>query len=130
MTDIAELMQKRMALVEKLAALNSKQLLNTQARSGAEVELLACIEAIEASGESEAARARHAELEARYKAAVDACAACDQEWTALNDQLHVLDQELQVAQTTSEAELEAGPNTPPRESFGRPKVQTKVMRKR
>ena len=47
MTDFASLMQQRIALVEKLAALNSKQLLNTQTRSGIEVELLTCIEAIE-----------------------------------------------------------------------------------
>ncbi len=53
MNDVADLMQVRMALVEKLSALNSKQLLNTQIRSGIEIELLTCIETIERIGESE-----------------------------------------------------------------------------
>ena len=57
MTDMAERMQQRMALVEKLSALNAKQLQNTQARSGIEVELTACIESIEENGESKAALA-------------------------------------------------------------------------
>ena len=92
MTDIAELMQRRMALVEKLAALNSKQLQNTQARSGIEVELLACTERIERDGESDAALARQAELEARFRAAAAACADCDREIDELADQLTSLDQ--------------------------------------
>ncbi|MGI9417384.1 MAG: hypothetical protein ACR2RA_06045 [Geminicoccaceae bacterium] len=96
MTDMAELMQKRMALVAKLSALNSKQLSNTQARSGVEVELTACIEEIEQSGESAAARARQAELEARYKAAAAACADCDRELDALAEELTTLDQQMQA----------------------------------
>jgi cell division protein FtsB len=91
-TDFAELMQRRMALVERLAALNSKQLLNTQTRSGLEVELLACIEEIEANGESEVALARRAELEARYKAAAAACADCEREIDKLADDLDAFDQ--------------------------------------
>ena len=55
MTDFAELMQKRIALVEKLATLNARQLLNTQTRSGIEVELLTCVEAIERDAEPLAA---------------------------------------------------------------------------
>ncbi len=92
MTDIAELMQKRMALVEKLSALNSRQLSNTQARSGAEVELLACIEEIEQNGETCDNLARRADLEARCKAATAACVDCDREIEALTDQLDAFDQ--------------------------------------
>ena len=95
MTDIAELMQRRMALVERLAALNSRQLLNTQTRSGAEVELLACIEEIEAGGRNETARARHAELEARYKAAVAICEDCERDMDALAEDLAILDQQIE-----------------------------------
>ena len=94
MSDIARMMQKRMELVEKLAALNSKQLLNTQTRSGAEVELLACIEAIEVGGESKAALTRHAKLEARYKAAVVVCEDCERELDELAEQLNDLDNKL------------------------------------
>jgi hypothetical protein len=94
MNDIARLMQERMALVEKLAALNSKQLLNTQTRSGAEVELLACIELMESEGESEAALERHAELEGRYKAAVVVWEECERELDELADQLNALDNEI------------------------------------
>ena len=95
MSDIADLMQERMALVEKLSALNSKQLLNTQTRSGIEVELLTCIEAIERDGESEAALARRAELEARYKAAAEACADCEQALDDLAEDLTTLDQQIE-----------------------------------
>lgn len=91
MTDMAEQMQRRMALVEKLAALNSTQLRNTQARSGIEVELVACIEEIERNGESEETLARRTDLEARYKAAAAACADCDRELDDLADQLGRLD---------------------------------------
>ncbi|MEZ5932157.1 MAG: hypothetical protein R3F54_09425 [Alphaproteobacteria bacterium] len=94
MNDIARLMQKRMVLVEKLAALNSKQLSNTQKRSGLEVELLACIEEIEANGETAENLAQRAELEARYKAAIDACAACEQELDRLAEQMTRLDREI------------------------------------
>lgn len=93
MSDKAELMQKRMALVEKLSALNSKQIQNTQARSGIEVELAACIEDIKRNGESEAALARRAELEARYKAATAAGVDCDRELDRLTDELNALDQQ-------------------------------------
>ncbi len=126
----AELMAERMVLVEQLAALNSKQLLNTQTRAGIEIELESCLEEIKHQGSTSENVARRAELEDRLRAAVDACATCDQEWTALNDQLHFLDQELQGAQTTTETELVAGSNTPSRASHGRPRVETKVMRKR
>ncbi len=91
MSDMAE-MQKRMALVEKLSALNSKQLQNTQARSGIEVELAACIDDIEENGGSEAAHVRRADLETSYKAAVAACADCDRKLDELADQLAKLDQ--------------------------------------
>lgn len=93
MTDMAELMQKRMALVEKLSALNSKQLQNTQARSGIEVELTACIEDIEQNGERKAALARQSDLESRYQAAVAACIDCDQELDRLTDELDALNQQ-------------------------------------
>jgi hypothetical protein len=92
MTDIADLMQKRMALVEKLAVLNSKQLSNTQTRSGIEVELLTCIEMIERNGESEASLLGRAELETRYKAATEASAACERDLDALAEELAILDQ--------------------------------------
>ncbi|MEM8949761.1 MAG: hypothetical protein AAGA21_23635 [Pseudomonadota bacterium] len=98
MSDVADLMQKRMALVEKLAALNSKQLLNTQARSGAEVELLACIEMIERNGESEAMLFARADLEARYKAAIAVCEDCERELDELAEQLNALDKEIAEAQ--------------------------------
>lgn len=93
MSDIADLMQKRMALVEKLATLNSKQLQNTQARSGIEVELTACIEEVEQNGETSENLARRADLEARYKAAAAACADCDLELDRLTDELNALDQQ-------------------------------------
>ncbi|MGI9501801.1 MAG: hypothetical protein ACR2RE_01925 [Geminicoccaceae bacterium] len=95
MIDIAELMQKRMALVEQLAALNSKQLQNTQTRSGIEVELLTVIELIERNGETEATLFGRTELEARYKTAADACAACERELDALAEDLTVLDQQIE-----------------------------------
>lgn len=101
MTDAALLMQKRMALVEKLSALNSQQLRNTQARSGIEVELLACIEAIEQDGETVAAVARRTELEARYKAAVAACTECERAMDRLVGDLTKLDQACQAGQTGS-----------------------------
>jgi len=91
MSDIAELMQKRMALVEKLSALNATQLQNTQTRSGIEVELTACIADIEQNGEREVALARRADLEARYKAAAAACVDCDRELDRLADELTRLD---------------------------------------
>ena len=94
MTDIAELMERRMALVEKLAALNSKQLLNTQTRSGTEVELLACIEMIEQNGEGEASLLGRAELEARYKAAIAVYEDCERELDELAEQLNALDKEI------------------------------------
>ncbi|MGI9501296.1 MAG: hypothetical protein ACR2P3_14770 [Geminicoccaceae bacterium] len=94
--DFADLMQRRMALVEKLAALNSRQLQNTQARSGIEVELIGCIEEIEQNGETKETLARRADLEARYKAAAAACADCDQELDRLADELSALDQEGQA----------------------------------
>ena len=96
MTDMAELMQQRMALIEKLSALNSKQLSNTQVRSGVEVELTACVEEIAQNGESAATRARQAELEARYKAAAAACADCDRQLDALAEELTTLDQQMQA----------------------------------
>ena len=92
MTDVALLMQKRMALVEKIAAMNAKQLLYTQRRSGLEVELLACVNEIEANGESAEALARRAELEACHKAAEEACANCEREVDELAEQLNTLDQ--------------------------------------
>lgn len=93
MTDIAELMQKRMTLVEKIAALNSQQLLNTQTRGGIEVELQTVIELIERNGETEATLFGRTELEARYKTAVEACAACERELNALAEELTALDQQ-------------------------------------
>ena len=92
MTDMADLMQKRMALVTKLAALNSKQLQNTQTRSGIEVELLTVNEIIEQNGETEATLLGQATLEARYQEAVAACAACERELDELAEQLNALDQ--------------------------------------
>jgi len=96
MSDVADVMQRRMALVEKLAALNSKQLQNTQTRSGIEVELESCIEKIEQSGESEALFARRADLETRYRAAAAACVDCDRELDRLTDQLNALDLQVQA----------------------------------
>ncbi|MGI9491648.1 MAG: hypothetical protein ACR2QF_04520 [Geminicoccaceae bacterium] len=95
MTDIAELMQRRMALVEKVAALNSKQLLNAQTRSGIEVELLTCIEQIERDGESGGALAQRAELEARYKAAAEACEDGERELDRMAEELSILDQQME-----------------------------------
>ena len=95
MTDIADLMQRRMALVERLAALNSRQLLHTQTRSGIEVELLTCIEMIERNGETEATLFARTRLEARYKAAAEACATCERELDVLAEDLAVLDQEIE-----------------------------------
>lgn len=94
MTDIATLTQMRMGLVERLATLNAKHLLNTQTRSGVEVELLACIEEIERDGEHEAAVVRRAELMSRHKEAVDACAECEREIDALADELSLLDKHI------------------------------------
>ena len=93
MTDIAELMQKRIALVEKLAALNSRQLLNTQTRAGIEVELLTVSELIERNGETEATLFARTQLEARYNAAAEACAACQRDLDILTEDLATLDQQ-------------------------------------
>lgn len=95
MTDLADLMQQRIALVERLAALNSQQLLNTQTRAGAEVELLACIEAIERDGENSTAIANRSTLEARYKAAVAICDDCERERDDVADELTILDQQIE-----------------------------------
>ncbi len=92
MSDIGDLMQRRMALVTRLAALNSKQLQNTQTRSGIEVELLTVNEMIERNGENEATLLGQAALEARYNEAVEACVACERELDELTEQLNALDQ--------------------------------------
>ncbi len=92
MTDMAERMQKRMALVEKLSALNAQQLKHTQIRSGIEVELTACIEKIGQNGETPEALTQLADINARYQAAAAACANCDQELDALTEQLNALDE--------------------------------------
>lgn len=91
--DPALLIRQRMAMVEQLAALNSKQLQNTLTRSGVEVELLACIEEIEENGETSENLARRTDLETRYKAAANACADCDRELDELTDQLNTLDEQ-------------------------------------
>lgn len=88
-----EFMAQRMALVEQLSALNSKQLSNTQMRSGIEVELLACNEAIERDGETASLLAQRAELETRLSEAIAACTDCDRRLDALTDQLDALDQQ-------------------------------------
>lgn len=90
----AELMARRIALVEKLSALNAKQVLNTQTRSGIEIELLGCIEAIERDGETTASRTHRTELEMRFKEAAAAWADCDRDLDTLADQLNTLDQRL------------------------------------
>lgn len=95
MNDVADLMQVRIALVEKLSALNSKQLFNTQIRSGIEIELLTCIETIERIGESETVLKKRTELEASYKEAADACNACERELNALAEDLMTLDQQIE-----------------------------------
>lgn len=96
MTDqnVADIMAKRMALVEKMCARNSKQLRNAQMRSGIEVELLACIEGIERDGKTQASLAHRAELEKRLTEAVTAYADCDRELDGLTDQLNALDRQL------------------------------------
>jgi chromosome segregation ATPase len=96
---LAELMQQRIALIEKLAALNSKQLSNTQTRSGIEVELQGCLNDIGRNGESEEAQARLADLEDRLQTAANACADCDRDWQILNDELEALDRQLKAVQT-------------------------------
>ena len=96
MSNIVDLLQRRMALVEKIAALNSEQLSNTQARSGVEVELLACIEEIEETGETSENPARRVELEARYKAAAVACTDCGRERDDLSQQLNRLDEHVEL----------------------------------
>lgn len=99
MTDkaFADLMTKRMALVEKLSALNSKQLLNTQKRSGIEVELQGCLEDIESDGETAANLAKRAELERRMAAAISACTDCERELDHLTEQLNILLQQTEPA---------------------------------
>ncbi len=99
----AELMQRRMALIEKLANINSRQLSNTQARSGIEVEHQACINAIERDGETQLELARRADLEDRLQVAINTCADCDREWQALTDQLDALDRQLHSVQTDAGA---------------------------
>lgn len=86
-----ESVAKRMALVEQLSALNAKQLKNIQLRSGVEVELQACIDDIERSGETKSSLALRAELQNRLTEAITACADCDRELDALTDQLNTLD---------------------------------------
>lgn len=88
----ADWLKERMALVEKMSALNSKQLSNTQARSGIEVELLGCIETIERDGETKETLARRVELENRLAEAIIACTDCDQELDRLANDLITLDQ--------------------------------------
>lgn len=95
--NFADIMAKRMTLVEKLSALNSRQLSNTQTRSGIEVELQSCIEDIERRGETDETLARRIALEKRLQAAVDACADCDRDRQRLTDELDGLDQQLQQA---------------------------------
>ena len=102
MTNFAELMQQRISLVEKISALNSKQLLNTQIRSGVEVELMTCIETAQRHGKSEVALQRRAELEASYEEAANACLACEQELNELAEDLTSLDQ--QIEQLAAQAE--------------------------
>lgn len=95
MTEIslANLISKRMALVEKLSALNAKQLKNTTERSGIEVELESCIEDIERDGETAMNRAQRTELETRMTKAITACTDCEQELDKLAAELNALDQQ-------------------------------------
>ncbi len=101
---VAELMQQRMALIEKLASINSRQLSNTQTRSGIDVELQGCINDIERNGETREGLARRAELEERLQHASEACAGCEREWQAHADQLEQLDRELLAVQLDTEHE--------------------------
>jgi hypothetical protein len=87
-----DLMAKRMAVVERLSALNAEQLLHTQKRSGIEVELLGCIEAIERDGAGEAALARRTDLENRLTEATVAIAHCERQRDDLTDELDTLEQ--------------------------------------
>lgn len=90
----AELMARRIALVEALTALNARQLLHSQTRAGLEVELLSCAEAVESEGETADARTRRAALEARLERVVALSGDCDREQEALAGELSELDRQL------------------------------------
>jgi hypothetical protein len=87
-----DLMAKRMAVVERLSALNSKQLLYTQKRLGIEVELLGCIDVIEREGETATMLARCADLESRSTATTVAIAKCERERDVLTSELDALEE--------------------------------------
>lgn len=93
----AGLIEKRIALVAELTALNARQLLHSQARAGIEVELLGCAEDIEANGETEANLAQRAELESRLSRIIDRVEECDRQLDALAERLSELDRELAEA---------------------------------
>jgi hypothetical protein len=87
-----DLMAKRMAVVERLSALSSKQLLYTQKRSGIEVELLGCIDDIGREGETATILARRADLECRLTAMTVAIAECERERDVLTSELDALEE--------------------------------------
>ena len=99
MTDAthAGLMAQRIELVEKLTALNARQLLHSQARAGIEVELLSCAEEIEANGETASALSRRAELEDRLARIVASSDDCDRERDELAGQLNRLERQMAEA---------------------------------
>lgn len=90
----AELMARRIALVETLTALNARRLLHSQTRAGIEVELLSCAEAVESDGETADTRTRRAALEARLARVVALADDCDREQEALAGALSELDRQL------------------------------------
>ena len=78
---VHEVIAERMALVAEAAALNSRQLRNSQLVGGAEIELMACRRAL-------------AEAEAREEAIRAEIARDDEEQDRLAERLSALDAEL------------------------------------
>jgi len=91
---IAELMVRRIALVEKLSALNAQHVRHTQACGGIEIELLSCAADIERDGETPTYLACRGELEDRLARTTALCADCDRELDALAEKLNELDRRL------------------------------------
>jgi len=90
----AGLIEKRIALVGELTALNARQLLHSQARAGIEVEPLGRTEDIETNGATQANVAQRAELEDRLSRIIGRVEECDRQLDVLAERLSALDREL------------------------------------